>query len=49
MEHLRRKLEFFDYDIEEYDMISKLFGLIEEKMKKSAIASRTFFISKTPG
>ena len=32
MEHLRRKLEFLDYDMEEYDMISALFGLIEEKM-----------------
>lgn len=32
MEHLRRKLEFLDYDMEEYDTLSALFTLIENKL-----------------
>lgn len=34
MEHLRRKLEFLDYDMEDYDSLSEIFGLIEEKINE---------------
>ena len=30
MEHLRRKIEFLDYDIEEYDTYSVIFEVVED-------------------
>ena len=34
MEHLRRKLEFLDYDMEEYDNLSRVFEVAQELHKK---------------
>ena len=37
MEHLRRKIEFLDYDMEEYDMYSAIFEYAEEMYKSGEI------------
>ena len=34
MEHLRRKIEFLDYDMEEYDMYSAIFEYTEELLNE---------------